>query len=214
MKLKINEIFYSIQGEGLQVGVPTIFLRLFGCSLRCSWCDSMYAVEGDDYSEDTVDNILSSIEEFRCKNICITGGEPLDQQEGLVCLVDQLLKKDYKILLETAGYISPMPIFEDPSVLISMDCKCPGSGMVKKTNFSILRSLGLKDQIKFVIKDLTDYEYARNVVLKNNFSAKVIFQPVYGSSLKNLADLTLKDNLDVRVIPQIHKLIWGDIRGV
>jgi 7-carboxy-7-deazaguanine synthase len=214
MKLKINEIFYSIQGEGLQVGVPTIFLRLFGCSLRCSWCDSMYAVEGDDYSEDTVDNILSSIEEIRCKNICITGGEPLDQQEGLVCLADQLLKKDYKILLETAGYISPMPIFEDPSVLISMDCKCPGSGMVKKTNFSILRSLGLKDQIKFVIKDLTDYEYARNVVLKNNFSAKVIFQPVYGSSLKNLADLTLKDNLDVRVIPQIHKLIWGDIRGV
>ncbi|MBT3475717.1 4Fe-4S cluster-binding domain-containing protein [bacterium] len=214
MKLKINEIFYSLQGEGLQIGIPTVFVRLFGCSLRCAWCDSMYAVKGDDYKEYSVNQLISKIEKLKCENVCITGGEPLHQKEGLVALTKRLLEDNYKILLETAGHIKPMPIFNDPNVLISMDCKCPGSGMEKKTNLNLLNDLQIKDQIKFVIKDLIDYEYAKNIVIKNNFNAEVIFQPVYGSSLEELVDLVLQDNLNIRVIPQIHKIIWGDIRGV
>ncbi len=214
MKIKINEIFYSLQGEGLQVGVPTVFVRFFGCSLRCKWCDSMYAVEGNDYTEFTIDELINKIEKLRCGHICITGGEPLHQKVGLVNLTERLLENDYKILLETAGHIEPMPIFKNPNVLISMDCKCPGSGMEKKTNLNLLKDLEIKDQIKFVIKDLVDYEYAKNILIRNNFSATIVFQPVYGSNLKELVDLVLQDNLNVRVIPQIHKIIWGDIRGV
>ena len=125
-----------------------------------------------------------------------------------------LLEKGYRILLETAGHIRPMDIFKNSNVLISMDCKCPGSGMDKKTNLSLLKELEAKDQIKFVIKDLKDYEYAKNIVLKNFFKAQVIFQPVYGSNLESLVNMVLKDNLNIRVVPQIHKIIWGDIRGV
>ena len=214
MKIKINEIFYSLQGEGVQVGIPTIFVRLFGCSLRCSWCDSMYAVEGDDYKEVLVDSLIDDIEKIKCKNICITGGEPLHQKNELIYVTDMLLRKGYKILLETAGHIKPMEIFKNPNVLISMDCKCPGSGMDKKTNLSLLKELEPKDQIKFVIQDLIDYEYAKDIILKNSFKAKVIFQPVYGSNLNELVDLVLRDNLNIRVVPQVHKIIWGDIRGV
>ncbi|NSW89016.1 radical SAM protein [bacterium] len=212
--MKINEIFFSLQGEGTQVGIPTTFVRLFGCSLRCSWCDSMYAVEGDDYKEVKVQELIADIEKIKCKNICITGGEPLHQKEELVFLTNILLEKGYRILLETAGHIRPMDIFKNSNVLISMDCKCPGSGMDKKTNLSLLKELEAKDQIKFVIKDLKDYEYAKNIVLKNFFKAQVIFQPVYGSNLESLVNMVLKDNLNIRVVPQIHKIIWGDIRGV
>tara|TARA_B100001996_G_scaffold366776_1_gene337807 strand:- start:3834 stop:4478 length:645 start_codon:yes stop_codon:yes gene_type:complete len=214
MKIKINEIFFSIQGEGVQVGTPTTFVRLFGCSLRCTWCDSMYAVKGDDYKEVLVEELISDIEKIKCKNICITGGEPLHQKEELVFLTNILLEKGYRILLETAGHIKPMDIFKNSNVLISMDCKCPGSGMDKKTNLSLLKELEAKDQIKFVIKDLKDYEYAKNIVLKNSFKAEVIFQPVYGSSLEDLVNMVLRDNLNIRVVPQVHKIIWGDIRGV
>lgn len=214
MKIKVNEIFYSLQGEGLQVGIPTIFVRLYGCSLRCSWCDSMYAVQGDEYKELPIEDLLNKIDDIECKNICITGGEPLDQKAQLEYLTEILLKRKYKILLETAGYIRPPEIFKNSNVMISMDCKCPSSGMEKKTNISFLEELEAKDQVKFVINDLTDYEYARKIVAKNNLIAKVVFQPVFGSDLKVLAELVLKDRLLVRVVPQVHKVIWGDIRGV
>lgn len=214
MKVKISEIFYSIQGEGVNIGKPTLFVRFFGCNLRCSWCDSMYAVDGDEFEEVSLDDLLKKIQEFKCKNICITGGEPLYQEEQAVLLTDRLLKKGYKILLETAGHLKPMEIFKDPNVIISMDCKCPSSKMEKKTNLLFLEELDVKDQIKFVIQDLVDYQYAKSLINRNNFKAKLIFQPVYGSSLNQLAELVLKDNLNIRVLPQIHKIIWGDIRGV
>ena len=214
MKIKINEIFFSLQGEGLQVGVPTIFIRLFGCSLRCSWCDSMYSVEGDDYKELNTNELLNIIEKIECKNICITGGEPLEQKLQLENLTNILLERNYKILLETAGHIKPIEIFKNPNVIISMDCKCPSSNMQKKTNLKYLKALESKDQIKFVINDIVDYEYAKDVVTSNNLRAKIVFQPVFGSDLKDLANLVLRDKLLVRVVPQLHKIIWGDIRGV
>ena len=214
MKLKVNEIFFSIQGEGIQVGVPTTFLRLFGCDLRCSWCDSMYAVEGKDYKDIKVNDLIQKIESLNCKNICITGGEPLLQQEILINLVEVLIQRKFKILLETAGHIKPNRIFYSPNVLISMDCKCPASKMEKKTNFSILESLQEKDQIKFVINDKNDYEYARKIIIDRNFRAEIIFQPVYGTNISLIADLILEDNLKVRVLPQLHKIMWGNIRGI
>jgi|TARA_B100001971_G_C18096972_1_gene486652 7-carboxy-7-deazaguanine synthase len=214
MKLRVNEIFQSIQGEGIQIGAPTIFLRLFGCDLRCAWCDSMHAVEGGDYQNITLDDIIQEAESHDCKNICITGGEPLLQQDVLVPLIDILIQKKYNILLETSGHIRPNEIFYNPNVLISMDCKCPGSTMEKKTDFSILESLQEKDQIKFVINDKSDYEYAKQIITHRHFRATIVFQPVYGTDISFLVDLALKDNLNIKVLPQLHKLIWGDIRGV
>ena len=116
--------------------------------------------------------------------------------------------------LETAGHIKPIEIFKNPNVIISMDCKCPSSNMQKKTNLKYLKALESKDQIKFVINDIVDYEYAKDVVTSNNLRAKIVFQPVFGSDLKDLANLVLRDKLLVRVVPQLHKIIWGDIRGV
>ena len=214
MKLKISEIFYSIQGEGRQVGVPTTFVRLFGCNLRCTWCDSMYAVEGKDYSLLSIDTVINRIEEINCQNICVTGGEPLLQQRALVQLVDRLLQRNFNILLETAGHIEPDEIFKNKKVVISMDCKCPSSKMDDKININILKKLQKKDQIKFVIKDKEDYGYAKKIVIKEQFQAKIVFQPVYGTPISLIADLVLKDNLPVRVLPQLHKSIWGNKRGV
>ena len=214
MKLRVNEIFQSIQGEGVQIGAPTIFLRLFGCDLRCTWCDSMYAVEGGDYQNIALEDIIRETESHNCKNICVTGGEPLLQQDALVTLVDILIQKKYNILLETSGHIQPDQIFYNPNVLISMDCKCPGSKMEKKTDFSILESLQEKDQIKFVISDRNDYEYAKEIITHRRFRATIVFQPVYGTDISFLVDLALRDNLNIRVLPQLHKLIWGDVRGV
>jgi len=135
MKLRVNEIFFSIQEEGIQVGVPIIFLRFFGCNLRCAWCDSMYAVEGDDYKDVKVNDWIQKIESLNCNNICITGKEPLLQQGVLIGLVDILIQRKFKILPETAGHIRPNRIFYDSNVLISMDCKCSASKMEKNKFF-------------------------------------------------------------------------------
>ena len=127
--MKVNEIFYSIQGEGTAIGMPTVFLRLFACDLRCSWCDTMYAVEGTDFKEISNDEIIEEIEKYGCPNICITGGEPLIQKKELVPLAEELVSRGYFIVLETSGHKEPPEIVNDPSCMISMDCKCPGSGM-------------------------------------------------------------------------------------
>ena len=214
MKLKISEIFYSILGEGVDMGIPTIFLRLFGCNLRCTWCDSMYAVEGKEYKIMKIENIIREIELIDCKRICITGGEPLLQQEPLIDLVQILVNKNFNIILETAGHIEPDPVFQNKQVVISMDCKCPSSNMEQKTNNSILKKLNKKDQIKFVVKDQKDYDYAKQIIVKEKFQAEIIMQPVFGTKISIIADLVLKDNLPVRVLPQLHKSIWGDKRGV
>ncbi len=213
--MKISEIFISIQGEGVEIGLPTVFVRLFACDLRCTWCDSMYAVEGADFKEMTIEEVREEIERFDCKRVCFTGGEPLIQQKELEILAKDLIRDEYNIVLETSGHKNPPPVFWADSCLISMDCKCPSSGMEGRMNFELFERLRYKDQLKFVIRDDIDYSYAKEILSRYLIRAKVIFQPVYGTSLKWLTERVLEDRLDrVRVLPQLHKIIWGDIRGV
>ncbi|MGH7884191.1 MAG: 7-carboxy-7-deazaguanine synthase QueE [Thermodesulfobacteriota bacterium] len=213
--MKINEIFYSIQGEGTQAGFPTVFLRLFACDLRCTWCDTMYAVEGRDFKDMEIQEILAEIYKYKCKRLCITGGEPLIQYFEVEKLSHKLSEDGFFIVLETSGHKKPPDIFQKDNFLISMDCKCPSSGMHKKMEFSLYEQLNKKDQLKFVIADKEDYEYARMILNKYSIKASIIFQPVYGENIEWLANAVLKDNLgNIRIIPQIHKVIWGNKRGV
>jgi 7-carboxy-7-deazaguanine synthase len=213
--MKISEIFYSIQGEGIEIGLPTVFVRLFACDLRCDWCDSMYAVEGRDFKEMSVGDVRDIIETFKCKRICITGGEPLLQRAELEELAYGLVREGYKILLETSGHKDPPSIFWTDSCVISMDCKCPSSKMDDKMDFKLYEKLGKKDQVKFVIKDEVDYEYARSILKSYKIDASIIFQPVHGINLKWLTEKIIEDKLeDIRILPQLHKIIWGEKRGV
>ena len=165
--MRVSEIFYSVQGEGIQIGLPTIFLRLFGCDLRCMWCDTMYAVEGTDFKNVDVEQIKKEIYKYQCKRICITGGEPLLQEKELVILTTQLIELDYSIVLETSGHRDPPDIFWKDNSLISMDCKCPSSNMEHKMDFKLFEQLRSTDQLKFVIQDDRDYKYAKKVLDKN-----------------------------------------------
>lgn len=213
--LKVNEIFYSIQGEGTAMGVPTVFLRLFACDLRCSWCDTMYAVEGTEFTDMSQEQVISEISKFGCKNVCITGGEPLIQRKELVPLAEKLVDKGFFIVLETSGHKKPPEIFNGSSCLISMDCKCPSSGMEKRMDFTLFEELGPKDQLKFVIKDEEDYNYAKQILNSYKISSSLIFQPVFGEDISWLGESILKDRLhNVRVLPQLHKLMWGEKKGV
>jgi len=213
--MKVSEIFYSIQGEGIQIGQPTVFLRLFACDLRCSWCDTMYAVEGSDFREVSNEEILSEIGKYNSKHVCITGGEPLIQKKELVPLAEELIQNGYFIVLETSGHKEPPEIFESSSCLISMDCKCPSSGMENRMHFNLFEKLGHKDQLKFVIEDEQDYKYAKSILNRYKLKASIIFQPVHGKNLSWLTESVLKDRLySVRVLPQLHKLVWDDKRGV
>ncbi|NIP30123.1 MAG: radical SAM protein [Candidatus Dadabacteria bacterium] len=213
--MKVSEIFYSIQGEGVEVGYPTVFLRLFACDLRCSWCDTMYAVVGKDFKNLEIEDILNEIYNYNCKRVCITGGEPLIQKEDVEKITRILIEKGYTVILETSGHKSLPEVFSDEKCIVSMDCKCPSSGMEKRMDFSLYEKLLAKDQLKFVIKDKIDYEYAKNILKKYKIKASIIFQPVHGSDLPWLAESILKENIsNVRVIPQIHKIIWGNRKGV
>lgn len=212
--MKVSEIFYSLQGEGTQAGLPTVFLRLFACDLRCSWCDTMYAVEGRDFKNIDPEDVKAEILKYGCRRLCITGGEPLLQADDVVRLCEELGDIGFFIVLETSGHKKPPEIFNRKNFMISMDCKCPGSGMSGRMDFSLLEELGKKDQLKFVIKDHGDYEFAKNVLSSHKIRASVIFQPVSGVNLKWISESVLNDNMsNVRVLPQIHKLIWGNKRG-
>ncbi len=213
--MKVNEIFFSIQGEGIHIGLPTVFLRLFACDLRCVWCDTMYAVEGTDFREMETAEVIGGILEYGCSRVCITGGEPLIQREAVEEVAESLIERDFVVVLETSGNKKPPGIFSHPSSVVSMDCKCPGSGMESRMNFSLYDSLEEKDQLKFVIADDADYEYARNVLVERRIRASVIFQPVYGTKADWIAERILRDGMEnVRVLPQLHKIFWGERRGV
>ncbi len=213
--MNISEIFYSIQGEGVEIGLPTVFVRLFACDLRCSWCDTMYAVEGRDFKKMTVGEVRAGIEEFGCKRVCITGGEPLIQKDEAGELAGELIKDGYGIVLETSGHKMPPPVFWTDNCVISMDCKCPGSGMQGRMDFGLFEKLRPRDQLKFVIADEADYEYAKKILSKYSIAANIIFQPAGGLGLGWITERVLDENLkQVRVLPQLHKIIWGDRRGV
>ena len=207
--MKIAEIFYSLQGEGTDIGLPTIFIRTSGCNLRCEWCDTKYAWEGGD--EYTIREIKSKISSYPGKRVCITGGEPL-VQDGLLDLVEELVKS-YEISIETNGSLDIEPI-SNMDIHISMDYKTPSSGMDKEMKDKNIDLLRTKDVLKFVIADRDDYGSAKNTIKKFEPSSAIIFQPVHGIELKDLAEWVIEDGIDVRVLPQLHKLIWGDKKGV
>jgi len=206
--LSVYSIFKSIQGEGLLMGIPTVFVRLAGCPLRCSWCDTAEArtAPGKPMS---IEQIVVEIEKTRLFYVCLTGGEPLMQKESIT-LINKLIDKDYFIQLETSG---ALPLEEVPcseNVMISMDVKCPSSGMQDRMDMSNIELLSQFDQLKFVIADEADYLYAKKIMEDNTINAAIIMTPVGGKDLEWLAKRVIRDKLKVRVLPQLHKLIWGD----
>jgi 7-carboxy-7-deazaguanine synthase len=213
MPLKVNEIFYSIQGESTHAGRPCVFVRLTYCNLRCAFCDSEYAFyEG---VERSLDEILEIVESYRCRLVEVTGGEPLIQRETTT-LLERFLDRGYEVLLETSG---AWPVETVPEgVKIIMDLKTPGSGMVHKNRWENLRYLDADDEIKFVICDRDDYEWARSVVAEHDLTARhaVLFSPVFGDlEPRLLAEWILEDGLPIRMQLQIHKFIWSPTaRGV
>jgi len=208
--MKINEIFYSIQGEGKWVGLPNIFIRTTGCNLRCNFCDTKYAYEnGENMS---INEIYTSIKNYNCKNICVTGGEPLIQEETLK-LIDFLLKKDYKMCLETNGSLDIKDFVNKKFLMISLDIKCPSSNMHEKMFFKNISLLRAKDQIKFIVKNIKDYEYAKQILKKYSTKADIFIQPVWGYNPLNIYNWILDDGLDVRMSLQLHKIICGDKKG-
>jgi 7-carboxy-7-deazaguanine synthase len=205
--LKIYSIFKSLQGEGLTMGAPTAFIRTSGCPLRCAYCDTPQAF--DKGEQMTIDAIMARVGKLRCRHVCLTGGEPLAQKEA-PRLIERLLDEGYQLVLETNGAmpLDNLPCVENLS--ISMDIKCPSSGEADKMMFENIELLGPTDQLKFIIGDDADYRHAKEVVEKYSPKCEVIFTPVGGKNLKELAENVLKEGLDVRVLPQLHKFIWGD----
>ena len=212
--LTINEIFHSIQGESTHAGLPCVFVRLTACDLRCSWCDTPYAFhEGRKVS---LDDVVSQVEAYGCPLVEITGGEPLLQPD-VYPLMDRLLEKGYSVMVETGGHISVAKV--PPDVVRIMDVKCPGSGESHRNHWENLDRLAPHDEVKFVIKDRADYEYARDVVTRHDLATRcraVLFSPVHQVlESKELAAWILADRLPVRLQLQAHKYIWGaHVRGV
>ncbi|WP_331346348.1 7-carboxy-7-deazaguanine synthase QueE [Cellvibrio sp. UBA7661] len=210
--LKITEIFYSLQGESNTVGLPTVFIRLTGCPLRCGYCDSEYAFYGGERL--SLAEILAKVATYNARYICVTGGEPLAQRECLT-LLTALCDVGYKVSLETSG---ALPVDDvDPRVVKVMDLKTPGSGEVGRNRWENIPLLGEQDQIKFVICDRADYEWARFKLDEYKLSAKVaevLFSPSFGQvEPLALAEWILADNLPVRFQLQLHKLLWNDSPG-
>jgi len=212
--LTINEIFHSIQGESTHSGRPCVFVRLTACDLRCSWCDTPYAfTEG---SKMSIDDIAGKVDEFGCDLVELTGGEPLLQKE-VYPLMRRLLDAGRTVMVETGGHLSIEKVPQE--VIRIVDVKCPGSGEAARNHWDNLARLSLHDEVKFVIRDRADYEYARDVVTKHDLVARtaaVLLSPVHGVlASKDLAEWILADRLAVRLQLQAHKYIWGaEVRGV
>jgi 7-carboxy-7-deazaguanine synthase len=207
----VNEMFLSVQGEGRTMGLPTVFVRLSGCNLDCRWCDTRYAEEGG--SEMSVDEVLAGIKGYRTRHVCLTGGEPLWHDETPI-LISRLLEEGKHVSLETNGSLSITGLPDHPDLMISMDYKCPSSGMEGRMLVENLRNLKPKDQLKFVVADREDLERAEEVLRKFVPDCPAIFTPVGGLTLAPVVEFVLKRRLEVRVLPQLHKLIWGEKRGV
>lgn len=212
--LTINEIFYSIQGEATRAGEPCVFVRLTACDLRCSWCDTPYAFyEGQKRS---IDDVMAEVEQHRCRLVEITGGEPL-LQEDVYPLMDTLLDRGYTVMLETGGH---RPIERVPTDVIKiMDVKCPGSGESDKNHWPNLDALSTHDEVKFVVNDRADYEFARRVITEQHLPSRVaavLLSPVHGVlDPRTLSEWMLADHLPARLQLQLHKIIWSpDTRGV
>lgn len=212
MKLKIHEIFHSLQGESSRVGLPTVFVRLTGCPMRCVYCDTAYAFSGGSNIE--IADILAKVAEFSTPYVTVTGGEPLAQKDCLV-LLRQLCDAGYSVSLETGGAIDIGLVDERVSVIL--DVKTPGSGEEKNNLWGNLSHLKASDEVKFVLCDYADYQWAKQILSKYKLVEKcpVLFSPVYSQvNPTQLAEWVLADKLPVRMQLQLHKILWGEKPGV
>lgn len=210
--LRITEIFYSLQGESRTLGLPTVFVRLTGCPLRCVYCDTEYAFHGGERRQ--LDDILKEVASYKPRYVCVTGGEPLAQPECHTLLA-ALCDAGYQVSLETSGALSVAQV--DPIVSKVMDLKTPASGEVHRNLMDNIAFITAHDQIKFVLCDREDYDWARFQLDTHNLSEKageVLFSPSFGQlSATDLANWIVKDNLPVRFQMQLHKLLWNDAAG-
>jgi 7-carboxy-7-deazaguanine synthase len=210
--MRITEIFFSIQGESTHAGRPCVFVRLTGCNLRCSWCDSEYTFTGGERM--SLEDVLARVRSYGCKLVEITGGEPLAQSE-VFPLITQLCDEGFEVLIETSGSIDIAPVDERAKVIL--DVKCPGSGEVTKNRWENLEQLTPQGEVKFVIADRADYEWAREVIQEKRLDRwTILLSPVWGKmDMKDLAAWMLEDHLPARFQTQLHKHIWGaDVHGV
>ena len=209
-RLKVTEVFHSLQGEASYNGWPTVFIRLTGCPLRCQYCDTAYAFSGGDWR--TIDELLTETKRYGARHVCVTGGEPLAQPR---CpeLLTALCDGGFEVSLETSGAIDVSQV--DPRVCRVVDIKTPGSGEVDRNLNTIAETLTAHDVVKFVICDRADYDWSRNWLAEHkDVPAEVFFSPSFSQlEARQLAEWILEDQLPVRLQLQLHKLIWGDVPG-
>lgn len=210
-RLRITEIFYSLQGESVSVGLPTVFIRLTGCPLRCRYCDTEYAFTGGESM--TVSAAMASVGEYDTRYVTVTGGEPL-AQPGCLILLSELCDRGYTVSLETGGAMDIAEV--DPRVIKVMDIKTPASGEASRNRWANLDQLGSHDQVKFVIVDRADYRWARTNLYRHRLHKRceVLFSPSHNQlEAGTLADWMLEDQLPARFQVQLHKYLWGDTPG-
>ena len=212
MSLRIFEIFHSLQGESSRVGLPTVFVRLTGCPLRCGYCDTEYAFHGG--TSQSFEETLAKVASFQAQYVCVTGGEPL-AQKGCHQLLTMLCDDGYKVSIETSGAMDISQV--DRRVSVIMDIKTPGSGEESKNLWRNIAALSAKDEVKFVLVDRADYDWAKQILIQYHLVniCPVLFSPVYKTLPPDqLAAWVLQDHLQVRMQVQLHKVIWGEKAGV
>lgn len=210
-RLRVNEIFYSLQGEADAVGYPTVFVRLTGCPLRCHYCDTEYAFHDGQWTD--IGAVLAQVADFGTPHVCVTGGEPL-AQPNCARLLAALCDAKYRVSLETSGALDTSVV--DPRVAVVLDVKTPGSGEERRNRLENLTLLSPKDQVKFVICSRDDYEWSRAFVIAHALTERcqVLFSPSFHEvTPRALADWILADRLQVRFQLQLHKILWGDVPG-
>lgn len=214
MDLRITEIFLSIQGESSHAGRPCSFVRLTGCPMRCVWCDSEYTFTGGERI--SFEDIFAKLEEYGCPLVEVTGGEPLAQKNAFP-FIAELCDRGYEVLIETGGFVSTESV--DPRAKIILDVKCPASGEAERNHWPNLeRPRAEMDEVKFVVADLADWEFAREVIEKydlTNRCKEILISPVHGIDMRPIAEAVSRSGLKVRLNLQMHKYIWGaDVHGV
>lgn len=212
--LRVTEIFLSIQGESSHAGRPCSFVRLTGCPMRCVWCDSEYTFTGGERM--SFEKILAKLDEFGCKLVEVTGGEPL-AQKSVFPFITELCNSGYEVLIETGGYVSTENV--DPRAKIILDVKCPASGEAERNHWPNLTHLRPeKDEVKFVVADLADWDFAKTIIEKYDLVSRakeILISPVHGVDMRSLAEAVSRSGLEVRLNLQLHKYIWGaETRGV